>query len=91
MKLEWDETKRQATLRERGLDFADSAKIFAGPRYVVDDRRKDYGEKRQIMTGTLEGRMVAVVFTRRSDAYRIISMRYANERERHFYATKLNT
>ena len=26
LKLDWDETKRQAALRERGLDFADEAR-----------------------------------------------------------------
>jgi uncharacterized DUF497 family protein len=36
----WDETKRRRTLAERGLDFADAEKIFAGNRFTrLDDRR----------------------------------------------------
>ncbi|HYA41514.1 MAG TPA: BrnT family toxin [Syntrophobacteraceae bacterium] len=89
MKLEWDEHKRQATLAERGLDFADCAEIFAGPRVVKDDTRKEYGEHRQIMLGPLRGQIIAVIFTRRGDRYRIISMRYANEKERRFFESKL--
>jgi len=63
MKLEWDERKRQATLAERGLDFADIADVFRAPRVIKDDTRKDYGERRQIMLGTLHGPIGAVVFT----------------------------
>jgi len=89
MKLEWDEEKRRATLAERRLDFADCAEIFAGPRVVKDDTRKEYGERREIMLGPLRGQIVAVVFTQRGDRYRIISMRYANEKERRFFESKL--
>lgn len=91
MKLEWDENKRKATIAARGLDFTDCVEVFAGPRYVEDDVRRDYGERRQIMMGLLHGRMVAVVFTQRGESYRIISMRYANERERLFYQSKLGS
>ncbi|NML16416.1 BrnT family toxin [Azohydromonas caseinilytica] len=44
-------------------------------------RRQDYGEQRTITFGLLHGRMVALVWTPRGAARRIISMRYANERE----------
>jgi uncharacterized DUF497 family protein len=67
MRLEWDENKREATLAERGLDFADCAEVFAGPRLIKDDTRKNYGERRQIMLGLLQGRIVAVVFTQRGN------------------------
>lgn len=38
-------------------------------------------EERFIAVGLLDGRMVVIVWTPRSDARRIISMRYANDRE----------
>jgi len=40
----WDEAKRQATLRERELDFADAEEIFSGDFVTREDRRRDYGE-----------------------------------------------
>ena len=53
MKLEWDESKQQATLRDRGLDFADCGQVFAGETHNFLDERKDYGEERVISVGFL--------------------------------------
>jgi uncharacterized DUF497 family protein len=78
----WDEVKRQATLRERGLDFADAEKLFAGRRYYSrPDNRRDYGEQRFITVGYFSGRFVVVVWAQRDGGRRIISMRYGHERE----------
>ena len=44
MKLSWDEAKRQATLDERGLDFASAAELFVGEELTKADVRFDYGE-----------------------------------------------
>lgn len=81
MKLEWDEKKRQKTLQDRGLDFADCASVFDGPTVSYEDTREDYGEQRIVTVGVLQGRMVLIVHTDRDDAIRIISMRKANARE----------
>lgn len=82
MQLSWDEAKRQRTREERGLDFADAAAVFAEPHFDVADDRMDYGEPRVLTFGRLRGRMVAMVWTPRDRGRRIISMRYANDRER---------
>lgn len=82
MDIEYDDAKRAMTLRERGLDFADAFYVFAGPTRELQDRRADYGERRFISMGMLGRRMVVLVWTPRGEARRIISMRYANERER---------
>ena len=81
MIIEFDTVKRDKTLQERGLDFAEAAKVFTGLHFNARDNRFDYGEERFIAVGFLEDRMVIVVWTRRNDARRIISMRYANDRE----------
>jgi uncharacterized DUF497 family protein len=85
MKLEWNEDKRQATLAERGLDFADCAEVFEGITHSFSDKRKEYGEPRIISVGFLKRRMVVIVYTPRGVGRRIISMRYANERERKYF------
>lgn len=81
MTIEFDTAKREKTLLERGLDFADADKVFAGLHFVAPDDRFDYGEERFITVGSLSGRIVILVWTQRNAARRIISMRYANDRE----------
>lgn len=89
VRLTWDETKREATLRERGIDFADAAIVFAGPTVEYEDIRRDYGEHRTICFGFLAGRLMAVGYVQRGDLRRIFSMRKANEREIERFAKQL--
>lgn len=81
MRIEFDTAKRDTTLAERGLDFADAAKVFAGFTVSAPDLRKGYGEARIITMGMLDGRCVVLVWTQRGAARRIISMRHAHEEE----------
>lgn len=81
MRIAYDPAKRQKTLTERGLDFADAASVFAGRHTVEPDLRRDYGEPRFISAGLLGGRVVVLVWTPRGETRRIISMRHAHERE----------
>ena len=82
MRISYDLAKRDITLKERGLDFARAAEIFAGHHFTAEDLRHDYQERRWISVGLLDHRMVIVVWTARGDQERrIISMRKANERE----------
>lgn len=82
MELTWDPAKRERTLAERGLDFADATEVFAGLHFDLADRRFDYGEERMPTFGFLGERMVSLVWTARDGGRRIISMRHANDRER---------
>ncbi|MBF0626162.1 MAG: BrnT family toxin [Magnetococcales bacterium] len=82
MELEYDPAKRLTTKEHRGLDFEDAPKVFSSSRRITwIDTRQDYGEVREITMGELDGRLVALVHTRRGAGIRIISMRKANERE----------
>jgi hypothetical protein len=63
------------------LDFADAGQVFAGIVAEMEDDRFDYGERRFVTAGTLNGRMVVVVWTPRDGSRRVISMRYAHARE----------
>lgn len=89
MRIEFDQSKRERTLIERGLDFADAPTVFAGEHKTVEDDRKEYGEKRFITIGHLLGRMVVLVWTLREGVRRIISMRKANDREQEAYKDEL--
>ncbi|MCU4120173.1 BrnT family toxin [Variovorax sp. N23] len=81
MRIRFDPAKRDKTLAERGLDFADAAQVFAGVTLEVEDIRQDYGEPRIICYGLLDGRMVVVGYTPRGADRHVFSMRKANERE----------
>ncbi len=85
MKITFDATKRQATLDERGLDFADAEFVFDGLTLTAEDARKAYGEERFQTVGFLEGRMVMVVWTPRNAGRHVISMRKCNAKEQKIY------
>lgn len=57
MRITFDSAKREKTLAERGLDFADAIVVFSGVTLEVEDTRKNYGEPRIICYGLLAGRM----------------------------------
>ena len=82
MRILFDPAKRDKTLAERGLDFADAEFVFAGITLEVEDSRKNYGESRLICYGLLDGRVVVVGYTPRGADRHVFSMRKANEREK---------
>jgi uncharacterized DUF497 family protein len=51
VRYSWDEAKSAANLRERGFDFAFATLVFDQPTVVVEDRRRDYGERRFVAIG----------------------------------------
>lgn len=85
MQFEWDHRKSARNVRERGLPFDVAMELFDGPTLEVDDHRRDYGERRIIAIGTVEGRVLACVYTDRAGVRRIISLRAANRGERDEY------
>ncbi|MGZ8285421.1 MAG: BrnT family toxin [Allosphingosinicella sp.] len=90
MAISYDPVKREQTLVERGLDFADAEQVLAGPQYEFADTRKEYGETRITTIGFLEERMVVVVWTQRDEDRHIISMRKANDREQRKYKDRMD-
>lgn len=86
MMITFDPVKWEKTLSERGLDFRDAAKVFAGETYSEEDTRFAYGEVRIQTVGFLQGRMVIIVWTQRGESRHVISMRKINGREQKRYA-----
>ena len=89
MRITFDPSKRERTLAERGLDFAQAAAVFDGDHLTFEDDRQDYGERRLITIGRLTDRMVVLVWTLRGEARHVISMRKANDREQRRYEDRL--
>ncbi|MGH7517294.1 MAG: BrnT family toxin [Gemmatimonadales bacterium] len=76
---EWDSAKRESNLRKHGVDFLNAVRIFEGPVLERQDRRLDYGETRFVALGRVEDAVLAVVWTPRGSAFRIISARGQTE------------
>ena len=85
MVFEWDEVKSLANARTRGLPFEIAMALFDGATLETPDRRRDYGERRIKAIGRAAGQILVCVYTDRSGARRIISLRAANRRERDAY------
>ncbi|MEA3031328.1 MAG: uncharacterized protein QOG13_2653 [Sphingomonadales bacterium] len=81
MAISYDPAKRDETLKERGLDFADAERVFDGLTLTLPDLRQDYGEDRFQTYGLLDGRLMMVVWTQRGEDRHVMSMRKCNERE----------
>ena len=87
----WDERKRVSNLRKHGVDFAIVQNFDFETALVLRDNRKNYGEERYRAYGTINGRLHALVFTRREGRIRVISLRKSNAREIAAYAASKTT
>ena len=85
MRLTYDPAKDAHNVSTRGISFAAAADFEWSGALIVEDRRRDYGERRMRAMGYLDGRLHVVVFTDRADATHVISLRRANQRERTTY------
>ena len=67
--FEWDERKREKTLRDRGIDFVDAARVWEDSHRQerVDSRSKsgEYGETRIQTIGRVSFGILLVVYTKR--------------------------
>ncbi|MGE3868434.1 MAG: BrnT family toxin [Pseudorhodoplanes sp.] len=81
--FEWDPGKSDANLRKHGIDFEEAAGVFYGPHLLFRSDRRN--EERWVAVGEAETRIVAVAFTWRGNAIRIVSARRARKDEERTY------
>lgn len=87
--ITYDPAKNEINVRERGLPFSLAKDRFDwSTALVIEDLRKDYGERRFRAFGFIGMRLHAVVFTLRMGRVHVISLRKANEREKRRYGPK---
>ena len=89
MAITFDPVKRERTLVERGLDFADADTVIEGAIFEFVDDRFEYGEQRITTAGYLNERMVVVIWTERGADRHIISMRHAHAKERRRFQARM--
>jgi uncharacterized DUF497 family protein len=82
---EWDEAKRAANIADHRIDFT-AVYDFDWETAVFDiDDREDYGELREIAVGFIGERLYVIIFTRRRQTIRIISLRRAEHQDKKRY------
>jgi uncharacterized DUF497 family protein len=81
--FEWDEAKRLRNLTIHAIDFWDALEVFERDHLVMRSDR--HGEERWTAIGPLADTIVAVAFTYRERAIRLISARPAHRNERRHY------
>jgi len=86
MRLSYDPAKSERNQADRGLAFDLAEEFDWSSALIVEDRRKDYDERRYQALGSIGERLHMLVFTPRGDAVHVISLRWANQRERTRYA-----
>lgn len=82
MVFDWDETKAAANRAKHGVPFERVVGFRFDTALIQVDGRRQYGEIREVAFGLIEGILHQVVFTRRLDEMRVISLRRASRRER---------
>ncbi len=83
--IEWDEAKRRLNLDKHGVDFAGMDGFDWDKAVTREDARGEYGERRFVSVGWIGSRLHVCVWTYREEAFRLISLRKANDRERKRY------
>ncbi|MDO8422043.1 MAG: BrnT family toxin [Parvibaculum sp.] len=81
MKIEFDPAKNERNIAERQLSFEMASEFDWESAVIVEDTRRDYGERRFRAFGFIDDRLHALVFTPRDGGIRVISLRKANQRE----------
>jgi hypothetical protein len=86
MIITFDPAKDQINKDKHGVSLAAAQRINWDDAFIEVDARSDYGELREVGYVFLDDRLHIVIFTRRGDGLRIISLRRANSREVRYYA-----
>jgi uncharacterized DUF497 family protein len=87
--ITFDSAKSAANIRERGLPFSLVKDEFDwASAQVIEDRRREYGERRYRALGLIGTRLHALIYTPRGTGIHVISLRKANQREVRRYGEK---
>jgi uncharacterized protein len=92
LEFEWNPRKDAANFAKHGVSFEEAATVFGDPlgRIVRDPRHSEEEERFVLLGLSRNRRLLAVMFTDREEAIRIISARRVTRSERKNYAEGLN-
>ncbi len=84
MKFEWDGVKSRANREKHGIDFETARELWLDKDRIEIEAPHPV-EKRNIIIAKLQGKLWTAVYTMRSNAVRIISVRRSQEKEEKLY------
>jgi len=84
MNFEYDPGKSAANLAKHGIDFEDAQSLWDDERLLEVPARTE-GEQRFLAVGRIGARHWSAIYTRRSDAIRLISVRRSRPEEVEHY------
>ncbi len=92
MEFEWNPRKDAANFAKHGVSFEEAATVFGDPlgRIVNDPRHSEEEERFVLLELSSNQRLLAVMFTDRQTAIRIISARRVTGSERRNYEESSN-
>jgi uncharacterized DUF497 family protein len=79
--ISFDAAKSERNIATRGLSFELAVEFEWRSALIVEDKRRDYGERRFQALGQIDSRLHMLVFTPRASKAHVISLRKANLRE----------
>jgi uncharacterized protein len=87
LEFEWDPRKAARNLAKHGVSFEEAATVFGDPlgKLVADPRHSAVEERLVLLGISKRRRLLAVMFSERPKAVRIISARQATRPERRDY------
>lgn len=84
--LVWDEAKRKSNLKKHGLDFRDAHLIYDIPdKCTYASNRPSERRWMDLAMAVLHGKLLTLIYTKRGDDVRVISLRPASREERKQY------
>ena len=87
MEFEWDERKNRRNKNKHGIDFETAMKLW-NDKNRIEIQTPFPIENRSILIGKIDQKLGSAIFTLRSNAIRIISVRRARKKEAKFYEQK---
>ncbi len=84
MKFEWDAAKNKTNKIKHGIDFENAKGLWLDENRIGIHAPHPV-ENRHIIIGKLQGKLWTAVYTMRSNAVRIISVRRARKKETELY------
>ena len=84
--FDWNKSKAKDNYAKHGVSFDMAKRVFKDP-FALEylDDRQDYGEPRFVTIGMVDGYILYVAYTERSDVIRVISARRATKHEQEIY------
>ena len=88
MDISFDPAKNARNIDVHGIPFEAVDEFDWSLALIVEDSRRDYGERRYRALGPIEDRLHVLIFTPREGRVHVISLRKANKREIRSYAAQ---